>query len=93
MTFADWLKEQIRRTPGMNQARLAEALGVYASTVHYWIKGRSEPDEENIVKLGELFGVEPNTIQRMLAPDLGEPYEFAELGTEKDFGAIYKKQK
>lgn len=66
MAFSDWLRERLKESPDLNQARLAEALGVYASTVHFWVKGRSLPDLDKVPRLAELLGVEPFTIYRML---------------------------
>lgn len=66
MDFADWLKEQLRARSDLNQARLADQLGVYASTVHYWMKGRSIPDDANVGRLAEIFGTEPAAIYRVL---------------------------
>lgn len=66
MDFADWLREQLRARPDLNQARLAEELGIYASTVHYWVKGRSQPDDTNIAKLAEIFRCDPLIIYQLL---------------------------
>lgn len=74
--FADWLKEQLRTRPDLNQARLAEQLGVYASTVSYWLKGRSQPDEANLARLSEIFSVELSTLYQLMGR-LASPHQFS----------------
>jgi transcriptional regulator with XRE-family HTH domain len=78
--FSEWLRERIKERPDLNQARLAELLGVYASTVHFWIKGRSLPDRDKVQGLAEIFHVEPNTIYQVLGFEVGQPYQSDKLG-------------
>lgn len=74
--FADWLKEQLHTRPDLNQARLAEQLGVYASTVSYWLKGRSQPDDGNLAKLAEIFGVDTSLLYQLMGR-LDHQHEFS----------------
>lgn len=65
--FATWLQRSLVEHPEIkNQKALAERLGVYASTVHYWLKGKTEPDDANIERLAGIFGVESVLIYRLL---------------------------
>lgn len=64
--FATWLRNAIDKRPDINQKKLSEILGVYSSTVHYWVTGRSEPNDESIAGISEVFGVDPMIIYQLL---------------------------
>lgn len=66
MTFAEWLHTKIRERPDLNQKRVAEFCGVYASTVHFWVSGRSEPSDDNVARLAELFDTDATAIYHIL---------------------------
>ena len=46
-----------RRSSGHTQEAVAELIDVTAQTVRNWEAGRSEPSEDNKVKLAEVYGV------------------------------------
>lgn len=66
MDFAEWLRNALNARPDLNQAKLAGLLGVYASTVHYWLKSRSVPDDENVFRLAEIFREDSAFLFQML---------------------------
>ncbi|NLK71696.1 MAG: helix-turn-helix domain-containing protein [Clostridiales bacterium] len=47
----------IRKEKGYSQQKLAEKLGVSRSTISMWEIGSSQPDNEMIIKIAEVFGV------------------------------------
>ncbi|MCL2409836.1 MAG: helix-turn-helix transcriptional regulator [Oscillospiraceae bacterium] len=48
---------ELRETAGLNQAELAEKIGVSQSTLASWELGETEPDVDNMVKLSNCFDV------------------------------------
>ncbi len=56
MEFHNKLYE-LRRQKGFSQEELANRLNVSRQTVSKWEVGESSPDMENLVAIGELFGV------------------------------------
>jgi len=82
--FAAWLQQSIRERPDIkNQKALAERLDVYASTVHYWLKGTSEPDDTNIARLAGIFGVDKVFILRLLGKVPAAAFEDVILATQE----------
>ena len=79
MEFANWLREQLNERPDLNQKRLAEALGVYASTVSFWLSGRSKPSYDKVGALAGVLEVDRREILQFMGVDT-EPYEFKVLG-------------
>lgn len=49
--------QNLRKTRGLSQEELAEALGVSRQAVSKWESGQSSPDLDKIVQLSEYFGV------------------------------------
>ena len=49
--------KSIRRSCGLTQKQVAEALGVVESCYANWEQGRTEPNVEMLRKLGEIFQV------------------------------------
>ena len=47
---------------GMTARALASAVGVAPATVTYWRQGRNVPDDERCRRLGELLGIEVETL-------------------------------
>ncbi len=47
----------LRRQAGMNQAKLAQLLGVSPSAVGMYEQGRREPSSDVLVQMGKIFGV------------------------------------
>ncbi|MFJ3552045.1 helix-turn-helix transcriptional regulator [Streptomyces sp. NPDC090114] len=55
--FGPWLARQLRRT-GMNQADLAERVGLTRAAVSAWITGRATPREETMRTIAAVFGLD-----------------------------------
>lgn len=51
------LAQLLRLRPDLNQARLAEMLGVERSAVSMWIKGKNLPSAKYLDQLAGIFGV------------------------------------
>ena len=56
----------------LTQVALAEKLGLGKQSVSYWENGKNQPSMDNLKKLCELFGVEPNDIL-LPEPKKGRP--------------------
>ena len=56
MNMADRI-QNLRKTKGISQEELAEALGVSRQAVSKWESGQSSPDLDKIVQLSEYFEV------------------------------------
>lgn len=54
--IAEILQELIREENTTN-AKVAKAIGVDKSLISYWVKGKSQPTADNIIKLCEYFNV------------------------------------
>jgi len=48
---------ELRKAAGLNQAELAEKIGIYQSALSSWERGETEPDNDSIVKLAGYFEV------------------------------------
>ncbi|MER5770241.1 helix-turn-helix transcriptional regulator [Streptomyces sp. NPDC001985] len=59
--FGPWLARQIRRM-GMNQAELAQAVGVTRAAVSAWITGRAAPRPETMQAIAEAIGTDIGTM-------------------------------
>ena len=55
--FGPWLARQLRRSD-MNQADLAEQLGLTRAAVSAWITGRATPREETMRAIAEVFRID-----------------------------------
>lgn len=51
-----------REAAGMTQRELAEKLGVDASTVCYWEKGKNTPSVKTLMKIAGILGVPPGDL-------------------------------
>lgn len=47
----------LRRDRGLTQMELAQALGVHVRLIARWEAGDGKPNDENIAKLAELYGL------------------------------------
>ncbi len=54
--------KKIRESKGMTQETLAEALFVTRQTVSNYETGRSKPDVDMLVRIGEILGTDVNTL-------------------------------
>ena len=52
----------LRKSAGMTQEEMAERLFMTRQTVSNYETGKSRPDVEMIVRIGELFGADANTV-------------------------------
>ncbi|MFE3180872.1 helix-turn-helix domain-containing protein [Streptomyces violascens] len=59
--FGPWLARQLGRL-GMNQAELAERVGMTRAAVSAWITGRAVPREETMRAIAVAIGTDPGTI-------------------------------
>ena len=62
-SLSEVLREH-RESCKMTQEFVAEKLGVSRQAVSKWEQGRSEPSTTNLVKLAELYGVDPADLLR-----------------------------
>ena len=53
---------QLREQHRMSQQQLANAVGVALLTVGKWERGQSNADPENLLKLSQLFSVDPSEL-------------------------------
>lgn len=53
---------QLRKKAGLSQEQLAEALNISRQAVSKWESGVSNPDVQNIVQLGKLYGISTDSI-------------------------------
>ena len=68
MTIADRI-QSLRKSKGMSQEELADAVGVSRQAVSKWESGLSDPNTTNLISLGRLFGV---TAESLLKEARGE---------------------
>ena len=48
---------ELLKSEGLNQSKLANGIGVNQSTVCNWLNGKKEPSIESIWKLADFFDV------------------------------------
>ncbi|MDE5939481.1 MAG: helix-turn-helix transcriptional regulator [Lachnospiraceae bacterium] len=53
---------QLRKSAGLSQEQLAEALDISRQAVSKWESGVSNPDIQNIIQLGKLYGISTDAI-------------------------------
>ena len=63
---------RLRKSRGMSQEALAEALGVSRQAVSRWEVGSALPDASNLLQLSRLFGV---SADYLLNDEYGEEQE------------------
>lgn len=61
---------RLRRDHGFSQQYIADYVGVRLRTYQFWQQGKSPPEQENLEKLAELFGVTPKYILKGETPEL-----------------------
>ena len=54
--------KELRERAGMQQKQVAIAIGVARPTVSEWEHQKKDPSGERLMKLAELFGVEPGIV-------------------------------
>ncbi|WEH33584.1 helix-turn-helix transcriptional regulator [Streptomyces sp. AM 4-1-1] len=70
--FGPWLARQLKRAD-MNQAVLAQRIGLTRAAVSAWITGRATPREETIKKIAEALGTDLGTIHTRTVDTLAGP--------------------
>lgn len=71
---------RVRRSRGLAQTDIAQALGVSANTVSSWELGRTAPDAAQIWKLAQMLDSSPNELCGWTSPDVApDVAEFAAL--------------
>ncbi|MDE5932530.1 MAG: helix-turn-helix domain-containing protein [Lachnospiraceae bacterium] len=53
---------ELRKENGLSQEKLAELLNISRQAVSKWETGASNPDINNIIQLGKLYGVSTDYI-------------------------------
>jgi DNA-binding transcriptional regulator YiaG len=74
--FSPELIKKLRRRKGLTQTQMAAVVGVNASTVNFWERGRSQPRGENfeaLVALRDASKADIKTLLAQRAPELGPP--------------------
>ncbi|RVU54319.1 helix-turn-helix domain-containing protein [Anaerosphaera multitolerans] len=79
--------EKLRKDKGLSQEEVSNYLGVSRRTISKWEKGTSNPDLNNIVKLGELYNVSMDYILK------GNGKEEVDINTENSEVKVEKKTK
>lgn len=69
MEFGPWLARQLKQS-GLNQADLAQRIGMTRAAVSAWITGRATPREETIAKIAEALETDLGTIHTRTADTL-----------------------
>lgn len=59
---------QLRKNAGLSQEQLAEALDISRQAVSKWESGVSNPDIQNIIQLGKLYGISTDAILLGVSP-------------------------
>jgi transcriptional regulator with XRE-family HTH domain len=61
--------KELRELHGLKQQYIADKVGVELRTYQFWQAGKSPPEQENLEKLAELFGVTPKYILKGDTPE------------------------
>jgi len=70
-TFCNCLNALIKEK-GVTQRELHTALGLSKNQIHYWLKGRVEPDLESLAKIAIYFEVSTDYLLG-LVDEFGNP--------------------
>ena len=74
VTFGTRLKEARKRS-GLTQQDVASKIGIDFTTVSKYENDRSEPDNDTLIKMADLYGVEIDAL-------LGREYQVINLGED-----------
>lgn len=72
--------KDLRASHRYKQQWIADQLGVELRTFQFWQQGKNAPEQENLVKLADLFGVTPKYILKGETP---EPVPAAQADPER----------
>jgi transcriptional regulator with XRE-family HTH domain len=61
MPFSDKIKK-LRKSNDLNQAEMAEKLGIVRQTIINWEKGNTQPEREDLKKLSRVFDIDLNSL-------------------------------
>ena len=61
LTIAENIRS-LRKSQGMSQEQLAEALGISFAAISKWERGAATPDVSYLVEMADLFGVSVDAI-------------------------------
>lgn len=81
MSIADRILT-LRKSKGMSQEQLAEAVGVSRQAVSKWESEQASPDPEKIVILSEIFGVTTDYLLKGTEPEKEAEKKTEEKKTE-----------
>ena len=62
----------LRKSKGMSQEQLAEAVGVSRQAVSKWESEQASPDPEKIIAMSEIFGVTTDYLLKGIEPEKEE---------------------
>ena len=82
MSIADRIL-MLRKSKGMSQEQLAEAVGVSRQAVSKWESEQASPDPEKIIALSEIFGVTTDYLLKGIEPEEEAEIEPEEKKTEE----------
>lgn len=88
---------ELRKSYGMTQAKLASILGVARSTISMWEHGECQPDHEMLIKIADIFNVSVdcllgNTPSIKKAPAEAGAISDAEKALYEAFNALPEEQ-
>lgn len=79
--------KELRNKGNISQQKLASMLGVSRSTIAMWETKSSQPDNEMLIKLSEIFGV---SVDYLLGKDISAPLLDRDGLSERDRKDIAK---
>ena len=79
--------KELRNKSNISQQKLASMLGVSRSTIAMWETKSSQPDNEMLIKLSEIFGV---SVDYLLGKDISAPVLDRDGLSERDRKDIAK---
>ncbi|MCR5274591.1 MAG: helix-turn-helix domain-containing protein [Clostridiales bacterium] len=74
----------LRKSKGMSQEQLAEAVGVSRQAVSKWESEQASPDPEKIITLSEVFGVTTDYLLKGVKPEKENEKKPEEKTTEEN---------
>ncbi len=82
MSIADRILT-LRKSKGMSQEQLAEAIGVSRQAVSKWESEQASPDPEKIIAMSEIFGVTTDYLLKGIEPEKEDEKKPEEKKEEK----------
>ena len=83
MSIADRILT-LRKSKGMSQEQLAEAMGVSRQAVSKWESEQASPDPEKIIAMSEIFGVTTDYLLKGIEPEKENEKKPEEKTTEEN---------